>query len=93
MRMTESKLRRTIRKAILINEGAKKLAKQIKKYVNRQHEQNPIDALKVCTPEALQAKFQQEGYSETEIADAFSRLDDKDYLHRDGKKQWFQKPY
>lgn len=93
MRITESKLRRTIRRAILINEGAKKLAKEIKKYVNRQHEQNPVDAFDVCTPEALQAKFQKEGYSETEIADAFSRLDDKHYLHRDGKKQWFQKPY
>ena len=106
MRITEAALRRTIRRAILISEAKKKkkkkkgpkspaeiLAKAIKNYVNGQHEQNPIDAFVNCSPDALQAKFQEEGYSEMEIADAFNNLDEKDYLHRDGKKQWFQKPY
>ena len=93
MKITESKLRRTIRRVILIAEGKKKLAKNMKKYVNGEHEQNPIDAFKNCTPEALLAKYQKEGYSKEEIEAAFSKLDDKDYLHRDGEKQWFQKPY
>ena len=58
MRMTESKLRRTIRRAILINEGkkkTKKLAKKIAKYVEDMCEQGQPH--KTCTKEALMQKF------------------------------------
>ena len=94
--MTESKLRRTIRRAILIAEGkkeAKKLAKQIKKFVDYEHNRDPEEAFKTCAPEALMEKFQEEGKSEEEIKAAFGRLDDKGWLHVDGQKRWFQEPY
>ena len=101
MKITESKLRRTIRKAILINEGkkaaekaAKKLAKKIKKYVNGQHEQNPIDAFETCNPSAIMEKYQELGKTENEIKAAIQVLDDDGYLQDDTQRgiQWFEKP-
>ena len=58
MRMTETKLRRTIRRAILINEGkkgTKKLAKKIANYVEDMCEQGQPH--KTCTKEILIQKF------------------------------------
>lgn len=68
MRMTESRLRRTIRKAILINEAKKKktpeekqakaVSRDIKKYVkNIWRTEDPRDSYKICSVEAIEEKF------------------------------------
>ena len=77
MRMTESKLRHTIRRAILIAEGkkeAKKLAKKIKKYVKSEHNRDPEEAFANCSPDALKEKFSAEA-SDQEIDAALERLE------------------
>ena len=88
MRMTETKLRHTIRRAILINEGkkaTKKLAKKIARYVEDMCEQGQPH--KTCTKEILMQKFG-EG---TEAA--IERLLDK---HKsfdeagDGDNSWYE---
>ena len=96
MRIRESKLRRTIRRAILINEGkVKDLANEIKDYVMEVwRTEDPRDAKKFISVEAIEAKFRKGIFLDEENG-KWQKVKDRLYKWENGGPQdgyWYEDP-